>query len=331
MKKLLTILLGLMIVATTSAATKALFLTGGQSNTDGRLYDTTLPAYLQTANTNCLVSYHAAYSESRLGKFYAYYPTSGGTGQPGRWAYDAVTYYYIGQALQETFYVAKTSYGGTSIHPGVNNSGGTVNDKPFVDGYGSGYHWSADPTFLAATAIAGTNFVKNETTYTGQSMLLAWIANIDAAIDAIKAQGDTPDIKAIIWHQGESDRNASGYYENLKAMVKYVRDHLVAKTGESKYATLPFFCGTIPHASSLHSSAVEKAFFTLEDEDANFHTVDLRDLTMLSDTKHFDAPSNSSASVCTTVWWTRASSQVAVSTMWPTLRLITATSAPTSM
>ena len=291
MKKLLTILLGLMIVATTSAATKALFLTGGQSNTDGRLYDTTLPAYLQTANTNCMVSYHAAYSESRLGKFYAYYPTSGGTGQPGRWAYDAVTYYYIGQALQETFYVAKTSYGGTSIHPGVNNSGGTVNSAPFIEGYGSGYHWSADPTFLAATAIAGTNFVKNETTYTGQSMLLAWIANIDAAIDAIKAQGDTPDIKAIIWHQGESDRNASGYYENLKAMVKYVRDHLVAKTGESKYATLPFFCGTIPHASSLHSSAVEKAFFTLEDEDANFHTVDLRDLTMLSDTKHFDAPS----------------------------------------
>ncbi|MBR4898471.1 MAG: hypothetical protein IKZ48_06775 [Prevotella sp.] len=291
MKKLLTIVIGLMLVTTASAGTKALFLTGGQSNTDGRLYATTLPAYLQSANTNCLVSYHAAYSESRLGKFYAYYPTSEGIGQPGRWAYDAVAYYYIAQALQETFYVAKTSYGGTSIHPGVSNSGGTVNGAPFIDGYGSGYHWSADPTFLAATAIAGTNFVKNETTYTGQSMLLAWIANIDAAIDAITAQGDTPDIKAIIWHQGESDRNAGGYYENLKAMVKYVRDHLVEKTGESKYASLPFFCGTIPHASSLYSSAVEKAFFTLEDEDANFHAVDLRDLTMLSDTKHFDAPS----------------------------------------
>ena len=291
MKKLLTILFALMLVATASAATKVLFLTGGQSNTDGRLYSSTLPTYLQSVNTYCLVSYHAAYSESRLGKFYAYYPTSEGTGQPGRWAYDAVTYYYIGQALQETFYVAKTSYGGTSIHPGVSNSGGTVNGAPFIDGYGSGYHWSADPTFLAATNIAGINFVKDETTYTGQSMLLAWIANIDAAIDAIKAQGDDVDIKAMIWHQGESDRNAGGYYENLKAMVKYVRDHLVEKTGESKYSTLPFFCGTIPHASSLYSSAVEKAFFTLEDEDANFHVIDLRDLTMLSDTKHFDAPS----------------------------------------
>ena len=291
MKKLLTILFALMLITTASAATKALFLTGGQSNTDGRLAASTLPSYLQSANNYCLACNQWPYEEARLGKFYAYYPTSGTTGQYSKWAYDAVTYYYIGQALGETFYVAKTSYGGTSIDPSVKNSGGTVNGAPFIDGYGSGYHWSADPTFLAATDIAGKNFVKNETTYTGQSMLLAWIANIDAAIDAIKAAGDTPDIKAIIWHQGESDRNAGGYYENLKAMVKYVRDHLVEKTGEPKYASLPFFCGTIPHASSLYSSAVEKAFFTLEDEDDNFHVIDLRDLTMLSDTKHFDAPS----------------------------------------
>lgn len=279
-------------VTTATAATKALFLTGGQSNTDGRLYAATLPSYLQTANNYCLASNQWPYDEARLGTFYPYYPTSGTTGQYSRWAYDAVTYYYIGQALQETFYVAKTSFGGTSIDPSVSNSGGTVNDKPFVGGYGSGYHWSADPTFLAATGIAGANFEKDATTYTGQSMLKAWIANIDAAIDAIEAQGDEVDIKAIIWHQGESDKNAAGnYYNNLKTMVAYVRQHLVTKTGESKYATLPFFCGTIPHASSLCNSTVEKAFFTLQDEDANFHVIDLRDLTMLSDTKHFDAPS----------------------------------------
>ena len=34
MKKLLTIFFGLMLVSSASAATKALFLTGGQSNTD---------------------------------------------------------------------------------------------------------------------------------------------------------------------------------------------------------------------------------------------------------------------------------------------------------
>jgi len=296
-KNFLSCFIGLLAVSlfnsnNAQAVTKALFLTGGQSNTDGRLYAETLPDYLQSANTNCLASCHGAYDAARLGTFYAYYPTSGTTGQPARWAYDAVTYYYIGQALGETFYVAKTSYGGTSINPSVKNSGTLLDGTSWADGYGSGYHWSADETFLAATAIAGTSFTKDEVNYTGQSMLLAWIANIDAAIDAITAAGDTPDIKAIIWHQGESDKNVgSTYYANLKAMVAYVRNHLVTKTGESKYATLPFFCGTVPHASSLYNSAVEKACFTLQDEDANFHTIDLRDLTMLSDTKHFDAAS----------------------------------------
>lgn len=294
MKRLLStiiLMLGMAVLTTSMAATKALFLTGGQSNTDGRLYANTLPSYLQSANQNALVSYHAPYSEGRLGVFYPYFPTSETTGQPGRWAYDAVTYYYIGQALQESFYVAKTSYGGTSIDPGVDNSP-SGHDNAWLSGYGAGYHWSADPTFLAATAIAGTTFVKDDVTYDGQSILLSWIANIDAAIDAIIANGDTPDIKAIIWHQGESDKNAAGsYYNNLKAMVAYLRQHLVTKTGESKYATLPFFCGTIPHASSLCNSTVEKAFFTLEDEDSNFHVIDLRDLAMLSDAKHFDAPS----------------------------------------
>ena len=294
MKRLLStiiLMLGTAVLTTSMAATKALFLTGGQSNTDGRLYANTLPSYLQSANQNALVSYHAPYSEGRLGVFYPYFPTSETTGQPGRWAYDAVTYYYIGQALQESFYVAKTSYGGTSIDPGVDNSP-SGHDNAWLSGYGAGYHWSADPTFLAATAIAGTTFVKDDVTYDGQSILLSWIANIDAAIDAIIANGDTPDIKAIIWHQGESDKNAAGsYYNNLKAMVAYLRQHLVTKTGESKYATLPFFCGTIPHASSLCNSTVEKAFFTLEDEDPNFHVIDLRDLAMLSDAKHFDAPS----------------------------------------
>lgn len=294
MKRLLStiiLMLGMAVLTTSMAATKALFLTGGQSNTDGRLYANTLPSYLQSANQNALVSYHAPYSEGRLGVFYPYFPTSETTGQPGRWAYDAVTYYYIGQALQESFYVAKTSYGGTSIDPGVDNSP-SGHDNAWLSGYGAGYHWSADPTFLAATAIAGTTFVKDDVTYDGQSILLSWIANIDAAIDAIIANGDTPDIKAIIWHQGESDKNAAGsYYNNLKAMVAYLRQHLVTKTGESKYATMPFFCGTIPHASSLCNSTVEKAFFTLEDEDPNFHVIDLRDLAMLSDAKHFDAPS----------------------------------------
>ncbi|MBR6320853.1 MAG: hypothetical protein IKR50_10530 [Prevotella sp.] len=271
------------------AAEKVLILTGGQSNTDGRLYAETLPAYLQSANTNCLASVHQPYTESRLGQFVAYYPTSGTSGQPARWAYDAVTYYYIGQALNEPFYVAKTSYGGTSIDPSVNNSPSTPT-YPFLSAYGNGYHWSADADFLAATDIAGKAFTADGTTYEGQSLLKAWIANIDAAIDAITAAGDTPDIKAIIWHQGESDRNVgSAYYANLKAMLAYLRSHLTAKTGLTKYNTLPFFCGTVPQSSSQYNTVVEKALYQLQDEDANFHVVDLRDLTLQGDNLHFNA------------------------------------------
>lgn len=271
------------------AAEKVLILTGGQSNTDGRLNAETLPTYLQSANNNCLASVHQPYAENRLGQFVAYYPTSSTTGQPARWAYDAVTYYYIGLALNEPFYVAKTSYGGTSIDPSVNNSPSTPTN-PFPSGYGHGYHWSADADFLAATNIAGKDFTIGGTTYEGQSLLKAWIANIDAAIDAITNNGDTPDIKAIIWHQGESDRNVgSAYYANLKAMLVYMRNHLVTKTGQSKYSTLPFFCGTVPQSSAQYNAAVEKALYKLQEEDSNFHVVDLRDLTLQGDNLHFDA------------------------------------------
>ena len=93
MKKLLSVLFLLLLTISASAATKKLFLTGGQSNTDGRLYAATLPSYLQSANANALVSYQAPYSEGRLGVFYPYFPTSDGTGQPDRWAYDFVDVY----------------------------------------------------------------------------------------------------------------------------------------------------------------------------------------------------------------------------------------------
>ncbi len=290
-KVLLTSIL-LSVCSLTSFAQKALFLTAGQSNTDGRVTAEALPSYLKKASEYAYVSFHSPYSSERLGKFYAYYSTSGTEGQPSRWAYDAVTYYYIGQALKDKFYVAKTSFGGTSIDPSVGNSGTLIDGTSWLPQYGYGYHWSSDPTFLSSTSIAGTTFEKNGTTYSGQSLLLAWIANIDAAIDAITVAGETFDIKAIIWHQGESDKNVGdNYYSNLKSMVAYVRNHLAEKTGNAKYSTLPFFCGTVPHASSLYNSTVEKAFFTLEDEDKNFHVIDLRDLTMLSDNMHFDGPS----------------------------------------
>ena len=268
------------------ASTKTLFLTGGQSNTDGRLYSRTLPSYLvKEANNN---SSYCKYTTGS-GKFYGFYPTSEKEGSPARWAYDAVTYYYIGQALKEEFYVAKTSYGGTSIDPSVSNSPSSHSNS-WLSEYGGGYHWSANESFLSATTATGTTFQKDGVTYDGQSLLKTWINNIDAAIDALKSDGSEVDIKCIIWHQGESDRNvSSAYYDNLKEMLTYVRNHIAEKTGESKYVNLPFFCGNIPDKSSQGSGGVNNAFKRLDAEDENFHLVDIYDITMGSDNIHFSA------------------------------------------
>lgn len=269
-----------------------MFITGGQSNTDGRLDGRSagqeLPRYLANGNSNALVSVTWGSSEN-AGTFRAFAPATRQKDQPGKWAYDAVTYYYIGQAIG-TFYVAKTAYGGTSIDPHAHNSP-SRHAHAWLSQYGAGYHWSADPAFLAATTMAGTTFERDGVTYDGQSLLLAWIQNIDASIDALVAAGKEPDIKAIIWHQGESDRRtAKRYQENLLALVAYVRHHLVEKTGKNKYAKLPFFCGTIPFSSTQGSSTIDRAFKALNDNpENNIFVVDIHDITLKSDKIHFSA------------------------------------------
>ena len=274
-----------------SAEVVPMFITGGQSNTDGRLDGRSkgqeLPHYIANGNSNALVSV-ASGPSAKGGTFRAFAPATRQKDQPARWAYDAVTYYYIGQAIG-TFYVAKTAYGGTSIDPHCKNSP-SRHAHAWLPQYGAGYHWSADPEFLAATQMTGTTFERDGVTYDGQSLLLAWIQNIDASIDALVAAGKEPDIKAILWHQGESDRHAARRYKaNLLSLVTYVRQHLVKKTGKTKYAKIPFFCGTIP-VQSRGASSVNKAFQELNDDPLNnIFAVDISDITLKSDNIHFSA------------------------------------------
>lgn len=267
-----------------------MFLVGGQSNTDGRLGADTLPDYL-SKNEYALVSAHSPLATAMLGKFVKYAPTSGDLGQPSQWAYDAELYYHIANALGKVFYVAKTSYGGTSINPAVGCSPSSHANE-WLPGYGAGYHWSADAAFLEATVSAGKILKNGDTKYDGQSMLEAWIDNIDAAIDALVDDGKTPVVKAIVWHQGESDRNDSGYAAKLTAVVNHVRSYLATKLNDESYLTLPFFCGNIPRKSSLYTANIDRQFAAIEDDaDNNMHVVDIYDLTMKSDNKHFDAAS----------------------------------------
>ena len=105
--------------------------------------------------------------------------------RPGRWAYDAVTYYWLEQALQKEFYVIKWSLGGTAIDTGCSST--------------SGKYWSADPKWLAANHSTATG---------GKSLLLSFTENISACIDnKLDKLPEGYEIKAFLWHQGENDRH----------------------------------------------------------------------------------------------------------------------------
>lgn len=265
------------------AQKRVVILTAGQSNTAGRCDNANLPEYIKalgSAYQYCNWSYtngsnRRAESE---GVFRKYWPEREKAGK--QFAYDAIVYYWMEKALQQDFYVVKHAMGGTSIDPTCQSS--------------SDYHWSADPTWLAENASVseqtGTDDAGNAVY--GHSMLKAFVSNIGKSLDAITAKGETPDIKCMIWHQGESDRSGTGpdgYHDNLKAVVKYVRDYLVEKTGNQKYATLPFICGTVPTNSKQYNKKVYEALFTLQSEDPNFHVIETSPGTFIGDQLHFDS------------------------------------------
>ena len=254
------------------------FLTAGQSNTAGRCMNENLPEYIKAlGNANsgayqyCNWSYtngSTRKSESE-GVFRKFWPEMESTSNNGRFAYDAIVYYWIEQALQKDFYVVKHAMGGTSIDPTCTSS----ND----------YHWSADATWLEEHASCNTEG--------GTSMLKAFCDNIGKSLDALTTDGKTYDIKAMIWHQGESDRSGTGpdnYHDNLKAVVQYVRDYLVTKTGDNKYANLDFICGTVPQESKQYNKKVHDALFTLAQEDSHFHVIETAPGTFIGDQLHFD-------------------------------------------
>lgn len=255
----------------------SVFLTAGQSNTAGRCMNENLPEYIQTlgaANSGayqyCNWSYTngATRLSDKEGVFRKFWPEMESSNNSGRFAYDAILYYWLEKAIGKDFYVVKHAMGGTSIDPTCTSS--------------KDYHWSADETWLAANTSCNEG---------GLSMLKAFCSNIDKSLDALTAAGKSYDIKAIVWHQGESDRTGTGpdgYHDNLKAVVKYVRDYLVAKTGNAKYATLDFICGTVPKESSQYNKKVYDALFVLQNEDAHFHVIETSPGTFIGDNLHFD-------------------------------------------
>lgn len=275
MKRILLTFIAILAISSTWADKNVIvIITAGQSNTAGRCYNDSLPEYIKALGGQykyCQWSYTNGRTRKadKEGVFRPFWPEMESIGnKAGRFAYDAITYYLMEQKLQKPFYVIKQAEGGTSIDPACRST--------------NNHHWSADEAFLDSTTSVNLG---------GLSLLKALESNIDKSIDALKAQGLDPDIKCMLWHQGESDRGkAQNYYTNLKAMLAHIRQHLVEKTGNKKYATLPFLCGAVPSNSKQYKQQVEDAKLQLAQEDKNFYYIPLEDATFIGDLLHFDRP-----------------------------------------
>ena len=246
----------------------SVIITAGQSNTDGRVSNNDLPDYIKkNGYRHCLWSYGSD-TISGGGRFERFWPRVARPDNKERWGYDAVVYYLIDQHAKRDFYVIKESLGGTAI------------DTACVSN--SGMYWNASSEYLAANAAADKG---------GKSLLKAFTENIGACIDnELSRHKEGFEIKAFLWHQGESDKKMSAhYYDNLKALVAYVRIYLVEKTGDRRYAHLPFICGTFSNQSRDRSEEIVRAMYRLAAEDPNFYVVDASDASIQRDRLHFDS------------------------------------------
>lgn len=275
LRNLLLVALLLSAVATVEARQDepaTVIITAGQSNTDGRVMNTQLPEYIKKNRyKHCYWCYGTGgkYVTGR-GEFKPFWPQMGHKTRPERWAYDAVTYYLLDRRIKNDFYVIKWSLGGTAIDTTCAST--------------SGKYWTADKTWLAHN---------KSTAEGGKSLLKSFTEEIDACIDnKLSKLPQGYNIKAMLWHQGESDSRAGKrYYENLKGVVTYVRQHLAEKTGNKKYLQLPFICGTVSRLNKRYNKDIEDAMYRLAKEDKNFYVIDMSKGELQKDRLHFTAKS----------------------------------------
>ena len=123
----------------------------------------------------------------------------------------------------------------------------------------------------------------------GWQILLSFINDIDGCIDnTLSKLKNGYQIDAFLWHQGESDHaHGDKYYENLKAVVTYVRNHLSEKTGKD-YSNLPFIFGTVAKKNKQYGSEVEAAMKRFAKEDKNAYLIDMSDAELMGDRLHFN-------------------------------------------
>ena len=267
----------LLTVATTVAGQKVpVFLYAGQSNADGREYTQNLPDYMKQGGSLPSSPYTHLKWASICGNpsKTAFDTRTFNSGE--RYAFCDVTNYWIDQAVSGDFYAIKCAYGGTAIAPGV-----TAEKLPiwYADAEWMTTHNAYCGQDITQAAYANNNSLTKNLTEGFASLVDGTLAALDAGYD----------VKAIMWHQGESDRNAAGsYYTNFKTMIAYMRQAIYQKTGDEADLTLPFIFGTVCRRSTQYNATVEAAQKQVAAEDDNVYYIDMKNATLLSDNLHFD-------------------------------------------
>ncbi len=264
MKRIIAFICVVLIAVSCPARKKTpVVLTAGQSNADGRVPMKDFPSHIRYSY--CLWSYGSGDFKTADGTFTPFWPCVAKPKIEESWGFDAIVYHLLEQKWKRPFYVIKHTDGGTAIDTSCKSST-------------HGLYWSADTDFLNNTTSAS---------HGGKSLLKAFTKQID---DCLPNLPDDYDIRFLIWHQGESDKNAAErYYDNLKAVITYIRQHLVKKTGKKKYARLPVICGNFSKNSRQGTQQVADALQKIAVEDKNFYVVDASDLPLLQDHLHFNA------------------------------------------
>ena len=279
MKKKMAWMVGLLLMTIVVMAEKApVFIYAGQSNADGREYTSNLPDYLKNNGTLPSSPYtHLKFAQVCGNPTKSTFDERTFQGSKGeRYAFCDITNYWIDQAMSSDYYAIKCAYGGTAIAPGV-----TVAKLPI---------WYADAEWMQThNAYKGDDITKEEFANNNsltKNLTEGFASLVDGTLAALE-QGY--DVKAILWHQGESDRNAAGsYYKNFKTMIEYMRQAIYAKTGDESDLTLPFIFGTVCRRSTQYSTGVEEAQKQVARDLDNVYCIDMKNATLLSDNLHFD-------------------------------------------
>ena len=277
MKKYLTLGMALLLSVAMQAQKKSVFLYAGQSNADGREFVQNLPSYMMVGTAPYNPYTHLQWA-SICGN-----PSKKNFGQRSmaigeRYAFCDVTNYWIDQATTQDFYAIKCAYGGTAIAPGV-----TAEKLPiwYADAEWMKTHYAYKGDDITQEAYKNYNSLTKNLTEGFASLVEGTLAAVEGGYD----------VKAIMWHQGESDRNAAGdYYVNFKTMIAYMRQAIYEVTGDEADLQLPFIFGTICHQSTQYNSTVEKAQLQVAKDVPNVYYIDMSDVTLRSDNLHFDGP-----------------------------------------